>query len=127
MLSIEEAWNLPISAEMSSRQQQQPQQSRSSAQSFQKSYSQPSGPQGPPPPYPSPSGTPGKRFKLESEGNKQPNFMLTQQQINLLNHLQANAATLTQPQINLMRQLQHQHNLMQQHLRQVLTKNYCVY
>ncbi|XP_066247383.1 lysine-specific demethylase 6A isoform X1 [Euwallacea similis] len=118
LLSIEEAWNLPISAEMSSRQQQQPQQARNSSQSFQKSYPQGSGPQGPPPPYPSPSGASGKRFKMEPDPKPtQPNFMLTQQQINLLNHLQANAATLTQPQINLMRQLQHQHNLMQQHLR----------
>lgn len=107
---------------MSSRQQQQPQQARSSTQPFQKSYGQTAAPQGPPPPYPSPSGSSGKRFKIEQDqkinsNTTQPNFMLTQQQINLLNHLQANAATLTQPQQNIMRQLQHQHNLMQQHLR----------
>lgn len=124
LLSIEEAWNLPISAEMSSRQQQQqPQQGgRSSGQPFQKGYGQNGAPQGPPPPYPAPSPSTGKRFKIEqdqkgSSNSNQPNFMLTQQQINLLTHLQANAATLTQPQQNLMRQLQQQHNLMQQHLR----------
>ncbi|ERL85192.1 hypothetical protein D910_02614 [Dendroctonus ponderosae] len=124
LLSIEEAWNLPISAEMSSRQQQQqPQQGgRSSGQPFQKGYGQNGAPQGPPPPYPAPSPNTGKRFKIEqdqknSSNSNQPNFMLTQQQINLLTHLQANAATLTQPQQNLMRQLQQQHNLMQQHLR----------
>lgn len=61
MLSIEEAWNLPISAEMSSRQQQQNsglQQSSKTptAQSYQKPFNRgASGPQGPPPPYPSPS------------------------------------------------------------------------
>lgn len=127
LLSIEEAWNLPISAEMSSRQQQQPQQSRNTTQ-FQKSYGQAAAPQGPPPPYPSPSGVSGKRFKTEPEqklssNTVQPNYMLTQQQINLLNHLQANAATLTQPQQNIMRQLQHQYNLMQQHLRNQASQN----
>ncbi|CAG9760396.1 unnamed protein product [Ceutorhynchus assimilis] len=122
LLSIEEAWNLPISAEMSSRQQQQPQQSRSSTQPFQKNYGQAGVPQGPPPPYPSPSGGSGKCFKVEQDqkitsNTARPQNLMTQQQINLLNHLQANAATLTQAQQNIMRQLQHQHNLMQQHLR----------
>ncbi|KAL1493384.1 hypothetical protein ABEB36_011447 [Hypothenemus hampei] len=108
---------------MSSRQQQTPQQARVSNQPFQKGYSAPgAGPQGPPPPYPSPSGNSGKRLKLESDqrscSNSSPSVsMLTQQQINLMNHLQANAATLTQPQQNLLRQLQLQHSIMEQHLR----------
>ncbi|PNF25614.1 hypothetical protein B7P43_G03832 [Cryptotermes secundus] len=73
--SIEEAWNLPISAEMSSRQQQQQQQQqqnssivqqRTTGPAFQKAYAQAGqqqfhnglnghhqvSPQGPPPPYP---------------------------------------------------------------------------
>ncbi|XP_050313542.1 lysine-specific demethylase 6A isoform X2 [Anthonomus grandis grandis] len=136
LLSIEEAWNLPISAEMSSRQQQQPNQSRGTGQSFQKVYGHNgNGSQGPPPPYPSPTSSAGKRgFKVEPDqkptaaisstnAGGQPTFVLTQQQINLLNHLQANAATLTQPQQNIMRQLQHQHNLMQQHLRNQSRQN----
>lgn len=97
MLSIEEAWNLPISAEMSSRQQQQQnttQTTRStssnsqSSSSYQKSLSSGQGiitqaglttaittttttPQGPPPPYPSPSGgPPTKQFKSENIDQK---------------------------------------------------------
>ncbi|XP_030762283.1 lysine-specific demethylase 6A isoform X2 [Sitophilus oryzae] len=121
LLSIEEAWNLPISAEMSSRQQQHTQQPRSASQSFQKPYGQ-STPQGPPPPYPSP--VPGKRFKAEQEQKViQPSYMLSQQQIHLLNHLKSNALTLTVQQQNLMRQLQNQYSLMQQHLRNSQNQN----
>lgn len=84
--SIEEAWNLPISAEMSSRQQQQQQQQQNQAAvqqrgpgtPFQKGYTQPGpqaqynginghhqvSPQGPPPPYPVQTNATGtKRFK----------------------------------------------------------------
>ena len=46
--SIEEAWNMPISAELSSRQQQQQQQQQPGAPG----YKYPGGPSGPPPPYP---------------------------------------------------------------------------
>lgn len=108
LLSIEEAWNLPISAEMSSRQQQQtaPQNRTTSAQSFQKTYA--GGgvtPQGPPPPYPSPSGAAaGKKFKTESAEQKppttqaQPSFCLSQQQLQLLSYFQQNVNTLTPTQ-----------------------------
>lgn len=104
LLSIEEAWNLPISAEMSSRQQQQTgtQQNRSGSQSFQKGYNQGGTPQGPPPPYPSPGAT--KRFKTETGEPKsiatapQPSFYLTQQQLQLLQYLQQNSSNLTPAQ-----------------------------
>lgn len=120
MLSIEEAWNLPISAEMSSRQQQNSSQStrNGSSQGFPKSYSG-STPQGPPPPYPSPGGGVGianKRFKTEPDQKPAPQqaYNLTTQQLQLLNHLQQNVNTLTPAQQNLLQQLQHQYRLMQQ-------------
>ncbi|GLH15815.1 Uncharacterized protein GBIM_20243 [Gryllus bimaculatus] len=79
--SIEEAWNLPISAEMTSRQQQQQQNStiiqQRNAGTFQKGYVQGGqqqpfhnglnghqmSPQGPPPPYPAQGNGAAKRFK----------------------------------------------------------------
>lgn len=114
LLSIEEAWNLPISAEMSSRQQQQSnQQSRPSSQPYQKNFTPGAGsgggggggattptsttPQGPPPPYPSP-----KRFKNETGEQKPavpaqqptPAFYLNSQQMQMLHCLQQNANNL---------------------------------
>lgn len=49
--SIEEAWNLPISAEMSSRQQQQQQQQKTIQTPYQKSQDTMALPHGQPPPY----------------------------------------------------------------------------
>lgn len=101
LLSIEEAWNLPISAEMSSRQQQQQQttnqQTRSNSQTYQKNF-QSNTPQGPPPPYPSPNG-PNKRFKTENDqkpaiSTSTPAFYLTTQQLQLMQHLQQNVGNL---------------------------------
>uniref|UniRef100_A0A1B6EEM7 JmjC domain-containing protein n=2 Tax=Clastoptera arizonana TaxID=38151 RepID=A0A1B6EEM7_9HEMI len=85
--SIEEAWNLPISAEMSSRQQQQQQQQSQQRNGQQQAYHQktqqvvqqgqvvsgtnghhPIAPQGPPPPYPIQGNSvlsTTKRFKTE--------------------------------------------------------------
>ncbi|XP_008198595.1 lysine-specific demethylase 6A isoform X2 [Tribolium castaneum] len=127
LLSIEEAWNLPISAEMSSRQQQQnsSQQSKTATQSYQKPYNQASTPQGPPPPYPSPGGGSVKQFKTEVVEQKpapQPQthpFTLTQQQLQMLNYFQQNINNLTPAQENMRLQLQHQHRLMQQHQQQL--------
>ncbi|XP_022914705.2 histone demethylase UTY isoform X1 [Onthophagus taurus] len=138
LLSIEEAWNLPISAEMSSRQQQQTggPQTRTGSQGFQKVYSQT--PQGPPPPYPSPGGA-NKRFKNDGGDQKPPNpattttttvtttptqqpnppFYLTQQQLQLLQYLQQNASSLNPQQQTSLQQLQHQYRLMQQHQQQL--------
>lgn len=57
---IDEAWNLPISAEMSSRQQQQPPPSAGPG------YKYSGAPSGPPPPYPQGQGqaATAKRFKV---------------------------------------------------------------
>lgn len=113
MLSIEEAWNLPISAEMSSRQQQSSNQTsrNGTSQSFPKT------PQGPPPPYPSP-GT-NKPFKTEEKTlPTQQSYSLTQQQLQLLQCFQQNINNLTPPQQTLMQHLQHQYRIMQQQIRQ---------
>ncbi|XP_045481407.1 lysine-specific demethylase 6A isoform X2 [Harmonia axyridis] len=113
LLSIEEAWNLPISAEMTSRQQQQTatQQTRGGSQALVKPYSQ-----GPPPPYPSPGGGAIKRFKPDTDQKSHsPPPFLTPQQMQTLNYLQNNNATLTPQQQQVLSQLQHQYRLMQQH------------
>ncbi|KAL3289702.1 hypothetical protein HHI36_023102 [Cryptolaemus montrouzieri] len=115
LLSIEEAWNLPISAEMSSRQQQQTpsQQTRPGSQSFAKNYSQ-----GPPPPYPSPGSGPIKRFKTDPDQKPvvqtSPQY-LTAQQLQTLQYLQSHSGTLTPHQQQVLSQLQLQYRLMQQH------------
>nr|CAD7428039.1 unnamed protein product [Timema monikensis] len=143
--TIEEAWNLPISAEMSSRavQQQGPsmvQQRSGTTPSYQKVYGgQPlqyhnginsHQPQGPPPPYPVQASNPTKRFKhgeiMEGGnivGNSQhrqvPLFYLNQQQMQTLQFLQQNITNLTPQQRGVMEQLQHQFRLMQQHQQQL--------
>ncbi|EDV99451.1 GH13016 [Drosophila grimshawi] len=64
LCSIEEAWNLPISLEINSRQQQQ------TVQMQQRQFGKTSSLQGPPPPYPHNHGTqsnPAKRAKDDSE------------------------------------------------------------
>lgn len=107
LLSIEEAWNLPISAEMSSRQQQQQtgtQPPRTGSQSYQKNFTQNNAaPQGPPPPYPSPGAA--KRFKTETgdpkpvTGQQQPPpLYLTSQQLQLLHYFQQNSSNLNTAQ-----------------------------
>ncbi|KAL0267841.1 UNVERIFIED_CONTAM: hypothetical protein PYX00_009996 [Menopon gallinae] len=122
--SIEEAWNLPISAEMSSRQQQsQP------PQPFQKSYPQ-SGQQNnygnqqtPPPPYQAggvgPQAT--KRFKTEPvpavSPAARPSYYLTPQQIETMEYFQQNIRNLSVQEQNLLQQLQNNYKMMQQHLR----------
>lgn len=58
MPSIEEAWNMPISAEMSSRQQLQQQLPGGAG------YKYSGTPSGPPPPYPQGQGHTAKRFKV---------------------------------------------------------------
>ncbi|XP_018332991.1 lysine-specific demethylase 6A isoform X2 [Agrilus planipennis] len=135
LLSIEEAWNLPISAEMSSRQQQQQNgtsQNRNVSQTYPKGFA-PTTPQGPPPPYPSPtSGPPSKRFRTEAGDQKtaqpqpqpqqQPSFYLSQNQLQLLHYFQQNISNLSQAQQTMMQQLQQQYRLMQQHQQQFRTQ-----
>lgn len=69
MPSIEEAWNLPISAEMSSRQQQQQQPPGGPG------YKYGAAPSGPPPPYPQTQGQGlnTKRFKVTHSFNNNSN------------------------------------------------------
>uniref|UniRef100_A0A1B0DDE7 Uncharacterized protein n=1 Tax=Phlebotomus papatasi TaxID=29031 RepID=A0A1B0DDE7_PHLPP len=126
--SIEEAWNLPISAEMSSRQQQQQSaQANHHQRQFQKTPT--AGQQqvivGPPPPYPN-AQAPGapiasKRFKTDDVQRRpgQPSFYLTQQQLQMLQYLQQNQANLPLHQQELLQQLTQQYRLMQQHQQQL--------
>ncbi|XP_067216646.1 lysine-specific demethylase 6A isoform X3 [Linepithema humile] len=112
--SIEEAWNLPISAEMSSRQQQQQQQPGGP------SYKYSTTPTGPPPPYPQAQGPNPKRFKSDDAISAAPQqraspFYLTSQQLLMLQSLQQNQSSLTPQQQAMLAQLQHQYRTMQQH------------
>ncbi|XP_076753493.1 utx histone demethylase isoform X1 [Xylocopa sonorina] len=115
--SIEEAWNLPISAEMSSRQQQQQQPPTGPG------YKYGTTPSGPPPPYPQGQGQNLniKRFKPGEEpispGTQQrpPPFYLTSHQLQMLQFLQHNHGNLSPQQQGLLVQLQQQHRCMQQH------------
>ncbi|KYM77560.1 Lysine-specific demethylase 6A [Atta colombica] len=116
--SIEEAWNLPISAEMSSRQQQQQQQPGGP------SYKYGATPTGPPPPYPQAQGQNAKRFKADEvisavPQQRAPPFYLSQQQLQMLHFLQQNINSLTPQQQNVLVQLQHQYRAMQQHQQQI--------
>lgn len=113
--SIEDAWNLPITAEMNSRQQQM--QQRGGQGVF---------PRGPAFPPEGPSQA--KRFKVEGqvEGGAaggprppMPSFYLTQQQIQMMNYLQQQGQnSLTPQQHQLLQQLQNHFRMMQQHQQQ---------
>ncbi|EFN82019.1 lysine-specific demethylase 6A isoform X3 [Harpegnathos saltator] len=115
---IEEAWNLPISAEMSSRQQQQQQAPGGP------SYKYGTAPSGPPPPYPQAQAQ-TKRFKPGEEAisasapQRPPPFYMSPQQIQTLHLLQQNHGNLSPQQQILLAQLQHQYRTMQQHQQQV--------
>ncbi|KAJ8684168.1 hypothetical protein QAD02_019960 [Eretmocerus hayati] len=129
--SIEEAWNMPISAELSSRQQQQQQTGGAG-------YKYIGGPAGPPPPYPQGQNPnmANKRFKPGEEGQSQqpgqqpqqpgqpqhhrpPAFYLSPQQLQMLQFLQQNHGSLTAQQQGLLAQLQHGYRAMQQHQQQL--------
>ncbi|XP_011303996.1 histone demethylase UTY isoform X2 [Fopius arisanus] len=121
--SIEEAWNLPISAEMSSRQQQQPAPNTPG-------YKYTTPPAGPPPPYPqNQQQNVNKRFKPEdqlSPGGAQPQaqqrpppFYLNPQQLQMLQFLQQNHSNLSPQQQAHLQQLQLQYRSMQQHQQQL--------
>ncbi|GAB0087282.1 lysine-specific demethylase 6A [Sergentomyia squamirostris] len=131
--SIEEAWNLPISAEMSSRQQQQQQSAQANHHQRQFQKTPTAGGQqqvivGPPPPYPN-AQTPTvggpiatKRFKTDEVAQRrpgQPSFYLTQQQMQMLQYLQQNQANLAPNQQEMLQQLTQQYRLMQQHQQQL--------
>ncbi|XP_055540149.1 histone demethylase UTY isoform X2 [Wyeomyia smithii] len=113
--SIEEAWNLPISNEMSSRQQQQTAAAQAQQRQYQKGYVQGNQAQfqGNNP------AAANKRFKQEDgqvvRPGQVPNFYLNQQQLHMLQYLQQNQTTLNAQQQNLLQQYAHQYRLMQQH------------
>lgn len=112
--SIEEAWNLPISNEMSSRQQQQAAQAQQ--RQFQKGYGQGNQAQ-----FPGNNAAANKRFKQE-DGRQQapmPNFYLNQQQLQMLQYLQQNQNNLNAQQQQLLQQYANQYRLMQQHQQQL--------
>nr|XP_029715194.1 histone demethylase UTY isoform X1 [Aedes albopictus] len=112
--SIEEAWNLPISNEMSSRQQQQAAQAQQ--RQFQKGYGQNNQAQ-----FPGNNAAANKRFKQE-DGRPQaplPNYYLNQQQLQMLQYLQQNQTSLNAQQQQLLQQYTHQYRLMQQHQQQL--------
>ncbi|XP_053979544.1 histone demethylase UTY isoform X1 [Hylaeus volcanicus] len=119
--SIEEAWNLPISAEMSSRQQQQQQPPTGPG------YKYGTTPSGPPPPYPQGQGQnlntkrfkPGEEPISPSTQQRPPPFYLSSQQLQMLQFLQQNHGSLTPQQQGLLAQLQHQYRSMQQHQQQI--------
>ncbi|XP_015114271.1 histone demethylase UTY isoform X2 [Diachasma alloeum] len=122
--SIEEAWNLPISAEMSSRQQQQQPPPNTPG------YKYATPPAGPPPPYPqNQQQNINKRFKPEdqlSPGAAQPQpqqrpppFYLNPQQLQMLQFLQQNHGNLSPQQQAHLQQLQLQYRSMQQHQQQL--------
>ena len=124
--SIEDAWNLPITAEMNSRQQQMQQRGGGAAaaaagQAFPQRGPAFAGPDGGP--------TQTKRFKIEAgtpvvEGGQQqarppvPNYYLTPQQMQMMQYLQQNQTSLTPQQQHLLQQLQNHYRLMQQHQQQ---------
>lgn len=119
--SIEEAWNVPISAEMSSRQQNssggsaQPTGQQRQTKNGSNSAGGVGTTNGGPPAYQTAtnSGIPTKRMR---PGETPPTF-LTQQQLQMLHTLQQNQNNLTPQQQNLLQQLTNEYRLMQQHQR----------
>lgn len=144
--SIEEAWNVPISAEMSSRQQAQSSHSQANTSQQQRQQQQKSnsnvnssnsnvnsngnqnnnGGQQQPPPYPNATTGPAIPAKRMRPGEVPPGgatiiappTYLTQQQLQMLQTLQQNQNNLTPPQQNLLQQLTNEYRLMQQHVKQ---------
>ena len=96
--SVEEAWNLPISNEMTNRQNQPRQQPgmRTTQTAVKKDEGTSAAP----------------------TTQQRPHFYLTQQQLQTLQYLQ-NQPALTPQQQSVLQQLQHQFRLMQQHQQQV--------
>lgn len=142
---IEEAWDIPISQEMASRQNNALQQNRNASQAMY-NQSQKQGFAGPLHSNAPPAGTPvppqvsavgpvaidaqkgnaAKRLKVGAPeapaSAPQPSpFYLNPQQLQLMSYLQQNQANLNAQQRSLLQQLHHQHRLMVQHQQKVLT------
>lgn len=122
--SIEEAWNLPISAEMSSRQQQNAQANQRAkyAQQQQQQQQQQAVMAGTQFAGAAPGMRPnGQTVVMAGRGMPQPQpqptppFYLNAQQLQMLQYLQKNVETLTPQQQATLQQLTQQYRMMQQH------------
>ncbi|XP_043987184.1 lysine-specific demethylase 6A isoform X1 [Gambusia affinis] len=121
---IEEAWSLPIPAELTSRQGAL---NTAQAQQACKGEGGPSASS-----HTDPLASPAKKKRttsqvkgaadlLTNESNQQqvPGWYLTPQKIQLLDHLRSNRASLTPPRQHMLEQLENQFSLMQQHQQQM--------
>ncbi|XP_033842459.1 lysine-specific demethylase 6A [Periophthalmus magnuspinnatus] len=121
--SIEEAWSLPIPAELTSRQgalntaqTQQPCKTNVDQSASNHTDSQIS------PAKRKRTASPVKGAEPLTNGSNQqpiPNWYLTPQKLQLLDHLRTNRATLKPPQVQMLEQLENQFSLMQQHQQQM--------
>ncbi|KAM6985669.1 lysine-specific demethylase 6A [Aplochiton taeniatus] len=121
--SIEEAWSLPIPAELTSRQgalnTAQTQQA-CKVEGGQTSIT-----------HPDPLASPAKKKRSASPAKSAadwanaapqqqiPSWYLTPQKLQILDHLRTNRASLKPPQVQMLEQLESQFSLMQQHQQQV--------
>ncbi|XP_054915855.1 lysine-specific demethylase 6A isoform X3 [Poeciliopsis prolifica] len=121
---IEEAWSLPIPAELTSRQGAL---NTAQAQQACKGEGGPSASS-----HTDPLASPAKKKRTASQvkgaadllangSNPQqiPSWYLTPQKIQLLDHLRSNRASLTPPRQHMLEQLENQFSLMQQHQQQM--------
>ncbi|KAI4796634.1 hypothetical protein KUCAC02_026862, partial [Chaenocephalus aceratus] len=114
--SIEEAWSLPIPAELTSRQGAL---STAQEQACKAEESNPTDPQASPAKRKRTSSpAKGAGESLESINTQQqqiPSWYLTPQKLQNLDHLRSNRANLKPPQVQILEQLEQQFVLMQQH------------
>ncbi|KAK5607934.1 Lysine-specific demethylase 6A [Crenichthys baileyi] len=121
---IEEAWSLPIPAELTSRQGAL---NTAQAQQACKGEGGPSASN-----KTDPQASPAKKKRatspakgtvdpLANGSNQQqiPGWYLTPQKLQLLDHLRTNRASLKPPQLQMLEQLENQYSLMQQHQQQM--------
>ncbi|XP_033834386.1 histone demethylase UTY-like isoform X1 [Periophthalmus magnuspinnatus] len=114
---IEEAWSLPIPAELTSRQGP----SNAPPQACKPNHSTEGGGSGPTlPPHVSPlsqadESCPAKRRRVGSPAKEVPNWYLSPQKLQLLEQLRGNRASLKPPQLQMLEQLEAQLNMMHQH------------
>ena len=107
LMTIEEAWNMHVSQEMNQR-------------SGGVRGNGGAGPKQQPPPYAQQQNdSSNKRFKADTSEQPRPQFYLNSQQIQLLQYLQQNQATINATQQQQLQHLQHNYRLMQQHQMQL--------
>ncbi|KAM6945569.1 LOW QUALITY PROTEIN: lysine-specific demethylase 6A-like [Aplochiton taeniatus] len=126
---IEEAWSLPIPAELTSRQgglSTSPQACKPNQGSEGPSLPPHAGPLGPGEDHSSPakrrrSSSPAKSELWSGTPSQQPvpNWYLSPHKLQLLEQLRGNRASLKPPQLQMLEQLEAQLNIMQQHQQQM--------